>query len=178
MYHICSFTATYLTQGKLPSLSDNQPESPCLLFSISVISAQGRKMKACAISEYISWKVLTLTLGLCFSQFRFDSWLMPRLTHYFWDLSCLVLQLQWLREISCTSLRCTSAGSPDKNDCATKIRKPYKFYGIFSASNRGRVLEEHISPAPHISAASAYYLEKAIYFLYCIWHALVTEVQT
>lgn len=178
MYRICSSSATYLTQGKLPSLRDNQPESPWLLFSVSVISAisQGRKMKACTISECISWKVLTL--ALCFSQFRFDSWLMPRLTHYFWDRSCLVLQLQWLREISCSSLWCTLAGRPDKNDCAAKIHKPYIFYGIFSASNRGRVLEEHISPAPHISASSAYYLEEAIYFLYGIWNALVTEVQT
>lgn len=163
MYHICSFSATYLTQGKLQSLSDNQPESPWRLFSMSVISAvsQGRKMKACTISECRSWKVLTP--GLCFSLFRFNSWLMPRLTHYFWDLSCLVLQLQRLREISCRSLWCTSAGGPDENDCATKIRKPYKFCVIFSASNRGPVLEERVSAAPHISAASVCCLEEAIY---------------
>lgn len=33
-----------------------------------------------------------------------------------------------------------------------------------------------ISAAPHISAASAYYLEEAIYLLYGIWNALVTKV--
>lgn len=47
----------------------------------------------------------------------------------------------------------------------------------FLRFKRGPCLEEHISAAPHISAASAYYLEEAIYLLYGIWNALVTEVQ-